>query len=167
MKRLPLEHKVAGVLPYLRGEGLITEPLTDADRARIEAVILALGDRLKVFSDILKLGRFFFVRELVYDPEAVKKRLRKESTTTMLVELDAALADVEPFDLATLERVVHNYAERSGLKTGDVVNPLRVATTGQGVGPGLYDCLSILGRETCRARIAQTLAMLKAEPTKA
>ena len=47
---------------------------------------------------------------------------------------------------------------------GDVVNPLRVATTGQGVGPGLYDCLFILGRETCRARIAQTLAMLKPEP---
>ena len=43
---------------------------------------------------------------------------------------------------------------------GDVVNPLRVATTGQGVGPGLYDCLVILGRESCRARIAQTLEML-------
>ncbi len=47
---------------------------------------------------------------------------------------------------------------------GDVVNPLRVATTGQGVGPGLYDCLFILGRETCRARIAQTLALLQADP---
>ena len=44
---------------------------------------------------------------------------------------------------------------------GQVVNPLRVATTGQGVGPGLYDCLAILGRETCRARIAATLAMLQ------
>ena len=43
---------------------------------------------------------------------------------------------------------------------GDVVNPLRVATTGQGVGPGLYDCLAILGRETCRARIA-AIAMLE------
>ncbi len=44
---------------------------------------------------------------------------------------------------------------------GDVVNPLRVAVTGQGVGPGLYDCLVILGRETCRARIKQTLGMLQ------
>ena len=31
---------------------------------------------------------------------------------------------------------------------------------GQGVGPGLYDCLAILGRDTCRARIAPTLEML-------
>jgi glutamyl-tRNA synthetase len=44
---------------------------------------------------------------------------------------------------------------------GDVVNPLRVAVTGQGVGPGLYDCLVLLGRETCRRRIAQTLDLLE------
>ena len=167
MKVLPLERKIAGVLPYLKSEGLVAEPVTDADRAKIEAVILALGDRLKVFSDILKLGRFFFTKELVHDPDAVKKRLRKDTVPAMLAELDAVLAEVEPYDLATLEKVIHAYAERSGRKMGDVVNPLRVATTGQGVGPGLYDCLFILGRETCRARIAQTLDMLKAEPTTA
>ena len=167
MKVLPLERKIAGVLPYLKSEGLVAEPVTDADRAKIEAVILALGDRLKVFSDILKLGRYFFTKELVHDPDAVRKRLRKNTVPAMLAELDAVLAEVEPYDLATLEKVIHAYAERSGRKMGDVVNPLRVATTGQGVGPGLYDCLFILGRETCRARIAQTLDMLKAEPTTA
>ncbi|MGO9813200.1 MAG: glutamate--tRNA ligase [Isosphaeraceae bacterium] len=167
MKVLPLERKIAGVLPYLKSEGLVAEPVTDADRARVEAVIVALGDRLKVFSDILKLGRFFFTKELVHDPDAVRKRLRKDTVPAMLAELDAILAEVEPYDLATLEKVIHAYAERSGRKMGDVVNPLRVATTGQGVGPGLYECLFILGRETCRARIAQTLDMLKAEPTTA
>jgi glutamyl-tRNA synthetase len=43
---------------------------------------------------------------------------------------------------------------------GDVVNPLRVAVTGQGVGPGLYDCLTILGRDTCRQRIAEALKVI-------
>ena len=105
MKVLPLERKIAGVLPYLKSEGLVAEPVTDADRARIEAVILALGDRLKVFSDILKLGRFFFTKKLVHDPDAVKKRLRKEGVPAMLAELDAVLAEVEPYDLATLEKV--------------------------------------------------------------
>jgi glutamyl/glutaminyl-tRNA synthetase len=45
---------------------------------------------------------------------------------------------------------------------GTVVNALRVATTGQAVGPGLYDCLAILGRESCRRRIAAAIAMLEA-----
>jgi glutamyl-tRNA synthetase len=160
MKQLPVDKKIAGVLPYLQRESLVDEPVSDADRAQIEAVILALGDRLKVFSDILKLGRFFFAKTLVHDPDAVRKRLRKEGVPAMLGELDAVLAGVEPFDLAGLEKAVHEYAERTGRKMGDVVNPLRVATTGQAVGPGLYDCLFLLGRETCRARIAQTLALL-------
>ncbi len=46
---------------------------------------------------------------------------------------------------------------------GDVVNPLRVAVTGQGVGPGLYDCLVILGRDQCRAQIARAIEMLREE----
>jgi glutamyl-tRNA synthetase len=161
MKTLPLEQKVLGVLPFLRREGLIGEELPENDRARIEAVLQALGDRLKVFGDILKLGRFFFCRELTYEPEALKKRLRKEGVPGMLRELHEVLAGVEPYDAATLEKAVHEYAERTGRKMGDVVNPLRVAVTGQGVGPGLYDCLVILGREVCQSRIVQTEQMLE------
>ena len=101
-----------------------------------------------MFSDILKLGRFFFTETLTYDPDAVKKRLRKEGVAGDAgASSTQVLAEVEPYDLATLEKAVHDYAERTGRKMGDVVNPLRVAVTGQGVGPGLYDCLVILGRE--------------------
>jgi glutamyl-tRNA synthetase len=165
MKKVPLERKVQGVLPFLQGEGLVGEPLSETDRARIEGVIEALGDRLKVFSDILKLGRYFFTDGVTYDPDAVKKRLHKDGVPAMLAELDRVLAQTEPYDLATLEQAVHQYAERAGRKMGDVVNPLRVAVTGQGVGPGLYDCLVILGRETCRARIARALEMLQQSTT--
>ena len=83
----------------------------------------------------------------------------------MLAELERELATVEPFDLQTLEKAVHAYAERTGRKMGDVVNPLRVAVTGQGVGPGLYDCLAILGRDVCQARIRQTLESLEQPAT--
>jgi glutamyl-tRNA synthetase len=160
MKTLPLEQKVAGVAPFLASEGLATVPLMPAERARIELVLQALGDRLKVFSDILKLGRFFFSHQMAFEPEAVKKRLRKDGVAGMLAELGGLLEEVEPYDVSALEKAVHDYAERTGRKMGDVVNPLRVAVTGQGVGPGLYDCLFILGRDVCRSRIGQTVEML-------
>ncbi len=165
MKELPLDEKVEGVIPFLAAEGLVERPLADARRALIESVILALGDRLKTFSDIVKLGRFFFTEDVDFDPAAVKKRLRKPGVPEMLRELDDLLAQTEPYDLATLEAAVHRYAEESGRKMGDVVNPLRVATTGQGVGPGLYDCLYLIGRETCRKRIGAALAMLEEQTT--
>jgi glutamyl-tRNA synthetase len=161
MKAQPLERKVDGVVPYLEKEGLVTRPLPEATHRRIEAVVLALGDRLKVFSDILTLGRYFFTDAVTFDPDAVKKRLRKDGVPAMLRQLDGVLASAEPYDVPTLEKAVHDYAEAHGHPMGQVVNPLRVATTGQGVGPGLYDCLAILGRETCRTRIAAALAMLE------
>lgn len=163
MKQEPLAAKIEGAIPFLAAEGLVSDPIDDATRAKLEAVILALGDRMKVFSDVVKMGRFFFAETIAFDPDAVKKRLRKPGVPEMLRELDALLAATEPYDLATLEKAVHDYAEKSGRKMGDVVNPLRVATTGQGVGPGLYDCLYLVGRETCRARIAQAIAMLEAD----
>lgn len=148
-----------GYLPFLR------PPLPDVppDRAgRLGHVIDALGDRLKTDSDIVKLGAYFFSETVEYDPDAVKKRLRKDGVPELLRDVDLLLAAAEPFDLETLEAALKSYAESSGRKLGDVVNAVRVATTGQGVGPGLYDCLVILGRDACRARIAATLDLLAA-----
>lgn len=159
MRGLPLATKVAGVLPFLNREGLVADPPSEEARRRVEAVVVALGDRLKVFSDVLTLGRYFFTDAVTYDPDAVKKRLRKDFVPGMLRELDGVLAAAQPYDVPTLEAAIHGYAERTGRKLGDVVNALRVATTGQGVGPGLYDCLAILGREACRARIAAALEL--------
>jgi glutamyl-tRNA synthetase len=160
MKTIPLAEKVESVIPFLRREGLVGDEVHLNEKRKIAAVVSALGDRLKTFSDILTLGRYFFTETLTHDPDAVKKRLRKPGVAEMLVKLDELLATVEPYEVATLEPAVHDFAETNAIKMGDVVNPLRVATTGQGVGPGLYDCLEILGRESCRARIAATLAML-------
>jgi len=160
MKGVPLAQKVEGVIHYLHAEGLIAADVHLNTRRRIAAVVSALGDRLKTYSDILTLGRYFFTETLTHDPDAVKKRLRKPGVPEMLRGLDEALAKVEPFEVGPLEAAIQGFSESHGIKMGDVVNPLRVATTGQGVGPGLYECLEILGRDSCRTRIAKTLAML-------
>jgi nondiscriminating glutamyl-tRNA synthetase len=160
MKGVPLAEKVDAVIPYLRKEGLVVDDVHLNTRRRIAAVVSALGDRLKTFADILTLGRYFFTETITHDPDAVKKRLRKPGVPEMLGKLDALLASVEPYEIGPLEKAIHEFAETSGIKMGDVVNPLRLATTGQAVGPGLYECLEILGRASCRARIASTLTML-------
>ncbi|MFO0959341.1 MAG: glutamate--tRNA ligase [Isosphaeraceae bacterium] len=162
MRKQPIDRKLEGVLPYLVGEGLVSRPIDEATRDRIVSVINALGDRLKVFSDILKQGRFFFTDALNFDPEAVKKRLRKPAAVPeILADVTALLTEAEPYDAPALESSLHAYGEKSGRKMGDIVNAVRVAITGQGVGPGLYDCLVILGRDDCRRRIAETLKMLE------
>ena len=160
MKTLSTEEKVENCIPFLHEAGLIGADVTVDLRARIAAVVVALGDRLKVFSDIIKLGGFFFKDEVTYDPDAFKKRLGKAEVPKILNEVSAILEKTEPFDTATLDKAVHDYVAASGFGMGLVVNALRVATTGQGTGPGVYEALEILGRHECLKRIGLVLALL-------
>ena len=53
-----------------------------------------------------------------------------------------------------LEAVVRAYAEETGAKLGSVAQPLRAALTGRSTSPGIFDVLTVLGREESLGRIA-------------
>src|SRR5262249_414084 len=59
MRDLPMADKVAGVLPYLERAGLVSPPVSDETRAYVARVVEILGDRIKVFGDILLQAPFF------------------------------------------------------------------------------------------------------------
>jgi glutamyl-tRNA synthetase len=67
---------------------------------------------------------------------------------------------VEPFEAPVLEKLLHDFVAAEGIKTGQIVHPLRVAVTGKSIGPGLFDMLAILGREACLKRIDVALSRL-------
>jgi glutamyl-tRNA synthetase len=158
MRQLPIDERTAGVIPYLLRAKLITEPVTDALKAKIRRVVEACGDRLKLFSDILPYGAFFF-RDPEYDPQGLKKRVQKEGMPALLREFAAILSTAEPFEPAVLEEKLKQFCEAKGVKPGDMIHALRVCTTGVQVGPGVYDCLAILGREEVGRRIQKALEM--------
>ena len=53
-----------------------------------------------------------------------------------------------------LEAVVRTYAEETGAKLGAVAQPLRAALTGRSTSPGIFDVLTVLGRDESLGRIA-------------
>ncbi len=152
MKQLPLAERIAGVIPILRRAKLIDDPVTPELQRKIERIVEACGERLKIFADVLPYSTFFF-RAPEYDPAAVKKRLHKEGAKQTLREAGEFLKATPSFETADLERELKAWCEPKQLKIGDLNHILRVATTGIGVGPGLFECLSILGREETLARI--------------
>src|SRR5947209_14187179 len=60
MRQLPLKEKVAGVVPFLHRAGLVSDEIDAVTREKIRHVVEVCGDRLKIFSDILLYGAFFF-----------------------------------------------------------------------------------------------------------
>jgi glutamyl-tRNA synthetase len=158
MRQLPLEQKIDGVIPFLRKMGGLSATVDAASRVKIGRVVEACGDRLKIFSDILLYGTFFF-RAPAYDPAAVAKRLHKDGIPALIREFASVLKSVEPFEAASLETQAKTFCEARAVKIGDLNHGLRVATTGVMVGPGMFDILSILGRDETLRRIDTALKL--------
>jgi glutamyl-tRNA synthetase len=156
MRLLPVEERVSGVIPYLVRAKLLQEPVNAETRTKLRRIVEACGDRLKLFSDILPYGSFFF-RDPEYDPQALQKRVKKEGIPALLREFTNELRQTEPFEPPTLEEKLKTFCESHGLKSGDMIHALRVSTTGVQVGPGVFDCLSILGRTEVLRRIEKAL----------
>jgi len=159
MGKLSLDEKVARCLPFLERAGYVASPADDAAKTLVGRLAEALGDRIKLFSDILTYDEYFVADEaLAYDEKAFEKRIRKaEGATGLLTTFAEVLKSQEDFTAAALEKATHAFVESRGLGLGDIVHAVRVATTGKAAGPGLYDCLALLGREKCLNRIEGAL----------
>lgn len=158
MAQLPLDEKLSMCLPYLVKAKLIADPVSDADRATVKAILRAAGDRIVIAGDVLDYADFFTPDDaLPYDEKAFDKRVRCAGIKELLAAVRDELAAAE-FNEATLEALVQSFAQARGVGLGDVVNALRVSLTGKGVGFGLYETLVILGKDRSLARIARALA---------
>jgi glutamyl-tRNA synthetase len=65
-----------------------------------------------------------------------------------------ALAAVEPFSAAAIEAALRASAESQGIKAATLIHATRVAVTGQGVSPSLFDVVALVGREATTRRLA-------------
>jgi glutamyl-tRNA synthetase len=160
MKQLPLDERVAGVIPYLQRAGLLGAAVDDAARSKLTRVVEACGDRIKLFSDILLYGSPFFRIDPDYDAGAVQKRLKKAGAAELLTAFRAELAAAPSFDTGALEEKLRVFCEQRQIGAGQLIHPLRVSTTGTEVGPGVFDCLAILGKEESLRRIDLALKLI-------
>jgi glutamyl-tRNA synthetase len=165
MRELPLADKVAGALPYLERAGWLTAPVSDDARAYVARIVEALGDRIRVFGDILLQAPFFFGDEVAFDDKAFAKRVLAPGAADRLADYRGWLADQTAFDAPSLEKGTQDLMAAKGLALGDIVHAVRIAVTGVPVGPGLFDTLAVLGKQTCLRRIDRTLAKARGDAT--
>ncbi len=145
-----------GTVPFGRAEAAI--------ETKLSRILAASGDRIKVSGDILAYADFFFRADdqLVYDETAFDKRLRSPGTAELLARFKDRLAAADTFEPAALETLLHDFLAAEGVPIGQIIHALRVAVTGKAVGPGLFDCLAILGKASVLARLDRALARLQA-----
>jgi glutamyl-tRNA synthetase len=134
-------------IPFLQKAG-ITWP----DWESLEKVLAIVKPKVKLLKDLPEWVGYFFNEEFSFDEAAVAKSLTGPLAVERLSALRDAYSALATWDLASLESALKETAAKIGVKTGELVHPARVAASGRGIGPGLYEMLEILGKERTLAR---------------
>ncbi|MDD4293991.1 MAG: glutamate--tRNA ligase [Candidatus Omnitrophica bacterium] len=111
--------------------------------------------RLVTLSEFMDKSRFCFCDDFVYNnnaAEVLDNKLSKEITL-----LIARLKDLTVFDKALVETVFRQVVDEAGIKTKFLVHPVRVALTGDKIGPGLFEMMEVLGKEKVLDRLTRLL----------
>ena len=140
-------------LPYLPGGPEVAAKLDEHKSAQLRAAIPGLKERAKTLVELLDGARFLFAtRPLTMDAKA--EEILARAGRLHLRNLLPRLTALDEWTAAGAEAVVRAYAEEEGAKLGVVAQPLRAALTGRSTSPGIFDVLTVLGREESLGRIA-------------
>ena len=165
--------KVLGSTPLADLEPLVRETLREQgvlqgeepafQPAEFRRRVDLLRARARRLTDFGTRGRAFFSDRFEYDPGACQKHVNPSdpdwrALRAALQELVARYEALQTFDLENTESILRAIAQKHDLKAGRLIGTVRVALTGEGVAPGIFDVIVTLGRETVMTRINHLLA---------
>lgn len=153
LSRLPHDRLVEYLKPEFIKAGLWRDSLEKEERAWFQSLIDLFRPRAKVLQDFPRQARIFLVDEIEYDAAAVEKFLNNSKVRQDLLALAARLELLPEFTLQSTEETVRSLAQELGVKAGVLINAARVALTGQAAAPGIFDVMTLLGRERTIARL--------------
>ncbi len=119
---------------------------------KLEKICGLMKERVVFASEIAHDASYFFIEPQQYDEKTVEKKW-KDNSATLLLDLSTKLAALEKFDAHNIESAFHDFLQESGIGLGQVMPVLRLALTGLGNGPQIFEIAEILGKETVIKRI--------------
>jgi len=146
-----LESAIA-ILPEIEGGEKIAARLDEKHRRQFRDAMPCLKERAKTLVELIDGAGFIFAqRPLVLDDKAAT--ILNEKGRQILDGLLPVLEACSDWTDIELNNAVRAHCEAAGLKLGQIAQPLRAALTGRSTSPGVFDVLTVLGREESLARI--------------
>jgi glutamyl-tRNA synthetase len=119
--------------------------------------------RVRTLAEVPALLGFLFTTEPDIDPASWEKGVLKNDWSKAI--LTSALASFAGFDrwrADDLKDLVTSLGDEHGLKLGKTQAPIRVAVTGNTVGPPLFESLEALGRDATVERVQRAVERIGA-----
>ena len=153
LAKLPHEKLVEYLRPEFTKAGLWRDSFEHEQGSWFRSLVDLFRPRAKVLQDFPRQARMFIADEIENDPAAVEKFLKDPKAHENLRTLASRLEGLSEFTLQSTESVVRGYADELGIKAGASISPVRVALTGQTASPGIFDVITLLGREKTVSRL--------------
>lgn len=117
-----------------------------------------LKPRAKTLNEIADGSMFLFAqRPLVPDDKAMA--LLDASGIDLVQTCARALENIDDWVLSAIEERIRGVAETAEIGLGKVAQPLRAALTGRTTSPGIFDVLTLLGKDEVLARLNDATAL--------
>jgi glutamyl-tRNA synthetase len=143
------------LLPFLHQKGYAAEKGNFLCK-----VIRTLAPRVKTLVEMAEAAAFYYVDEIVYQPDAAAKFLNGDHLKALHLirnELDA----LDPVTETNLEEAFHRVAGETGWKLGKIAQPVRVALTGKTASPGIFEIIEIIGKQRVMERISRAIGWIE------
>ena len=134
-------------------------PVRLPEQVTLQKIVRVMRDRVTFMGDFIEKCRYLYEPPESYDPEGVSKRW-KPGTSDLMKTLAEAIAAVPESSNEAFEEALKKSAAALEVKPADLIHPLRLAVSGVTAGPGLYDILSILGKDESARRILAAIKRL-------
>jgi glutamyl-tRNA synthetase len=153
------------LLPYVREElkqaNLWDPAYENAKKQWFADTINLIRTRLHTLKDFATIGKPYFSDEFPFEEQAIAKNLKKDpSVKQFLIDAAQLFDKTSIFDVTESEKLIREYAETSGIKSGTIINAIRTAVTGQSAGPGLFEVLAAVGKERTVRRLRAAAEMI-------
>ncbi len=149
IKNTPLEDLFEKIKPFLEQKGY---DLKDFDRQYLLNLIKLYQGRISKLTDFADWADFFFKDGLVISEELKEKHFSKDLTKEFSL-LAQRIASLDSFTIEDIESSFRDLVKELGIKTKELVHPVRVALTGKEIGPGLFETMFYLGKEKLLKRL--------------
>ena len=116
-----------------------------------------MKERVNFIPEVLTFSFYFFKDPEVFDKDGIKKRWTPDAKG-YLEEMGKRLERVGDFTHDEIEKIFREYAEELKIKASELIHPVRLAISGVTLGPGLFDLMAVLGKETVVRRIRFAVA---------
>lgn len=154
LRHKPNEELVNYLQSALQQQGISCDP------NNAKKIVNVMRDRITFPNDLWEGGKFFFVAPTAFDEQVVAKKWNDDAVKVLNAFKDK-ISEVASLSAEAAKEILEAVTASLNIKTGQILQALRMSITGGASGPDLMMTLEILGSAESARRISYAIQTIK------